>query len=67
MLEFDRKQWPGGQMCGFILWHCARLRECMKEHRDWFLDGHLYDHKKYDPWLKNWVTEGLKHGRAEAA
>jgi hypothetical protein len=56
MMEHDREAWPGGCMCGFILWHSAKLAEAKRTHPEFFyigfagIDG-LLDHKGYDKWL----------------
>lgn len=51
-LAHDRKAWPGGSMCGFILWNRARLAEFGKASPEAFVvGGHLVDHAAYDAWL----------------
>jgi hypothetical protein len=51
----DEQVWPGGKMCGFILWSSAALEECRREHPEYFMDGHLLQHKAYDAWLDSWT------------
>lgn len=36
-LEYDREQYPGGCMCGFILWISKNLREFKKKHPECFI------------------------------
>ena len=52
-LKVDEVAYPGGVMCGFILW----IRECKvnfwKLHPDAMLDAHtIYDHAKWHDHLK---------------
>lgn len=64
MLLHDQEQFPGGCMCGFILWHSAKLNEARRTHREWFYieiggnAGGLLDHKHYDKWLQKSVGQG---------
>lgn len=52
MIERDRITWPGGIMCGFILWNTARLREFSKINPSAFFMGRgLIDPRAYDAWL----------------
>lgn len=61
MLEHDREKWAGGCMCGFILWHSAKLSAARRAHREFFYievggtAGGLVDHKGYDKWLNESV------------
>lgn len=32
MLEHDGEQWPGGKMCGFMIWVSQRKQEWMQLH-----------------------------------
>lgn len=65
MLERDREQYPGGCMCGFILWSGAKLQAAREQHPEFFyieFDGRvagLLDHQGYDTWLDESVTKGL--------
>lgn len=59
MLEHDRKEWPGGVMAGFILWHKARLGESMKALPGAWAPYGLTDHAAYDAWLTARVDEML--------
>lgn len=53
MLEHDREAWPGGQMCGFLIWHNARLLEAKAQYPQWFMYNHLIDDRPYDAWLQS--------------
>jgi hypothetical protein len=59
MHEHDRKEWPGGIMCGFILWSKARIQEAYKELPEAFRFGGLSDHDRYDNWLASRVDREL--------
>lgn len=50
-LTHDRKAWPGGSMCGFILWGRAQIGTFGKAHPEAFTCGRLVDHESYDRWL----------------
>lgn len=51
-LEIDRKSWPGGSMCGFILWNTGKLDRFKKIRPSAFMfTGQLIDHDAYDNWL----------------
>ena len=51
-LEVDRKRWPGGCMCGFILWSRAMIQAARKQIPQAFVvGGDLFDHELYDKWL----------------
>jgi len=45
MLAHDKKEWPGGYMCGFTLWISARWQEWQKA------GGRAGDHAAFDAWL----------------
>lgn len=51
MLRHDRRRYPGGCMCGFLLWSSAKIAKARKERPDWFLNGTLVNHDAYDAWL----------------
>jgi hypothetical protein len=55
MRAHDENAWPGGRMCGFMLWNSARWREWKKANGvPASADAHLYvrdAHAKYDAWL----------------
>jgi hypothetical protein len=63
-LEHDRAAWPGGHMCGFILWSNERVAEYAKINPGAFFKGiltpwdrhggrpQLLDHDAYNLWLK---------------
>lgn len=63
MLAYDDEKWPGGRMCGFILWHSEKLQAFFKghpecAHKDYDGRFHLYehDHPVFDAWLKAGLT-----------
>lgn len=53
----DQIEWPGGVMCGFILWNSAQLRAASKAIPAAFhkIGGRMEiaDHDAYDRWLAN--------------
>lgn len=50
-LDADRLEWPGGIMCGFVLWNSARLQEARAAMPEAFCFDALIDHAAYDSWL----------------
>jgi hypothetical protein len=56
MLAHDLTEWPGGCMCGFLLWSNEQLSKARQDHKDWFLNSTLYNHAEYDAWLQNEVV-----------
>lgn len=71
-LEHDREAWPGGLMCGFILWSNERLTEYAKINPAAFFVGiltpwdrhggrpKLIDQKAYDDWLDSRKIHNLE-------
>lgn len=52
MLEHDRERWPGGVMCGFIVWIHRRWLVWDAEHgRKPFGHHSAEDHAAFDAWL----------------
>jgi hypothetical protein len=62
MLQRDEVLWPGGVMCGYMLWIGRRFAEAKIEQTDYFFDGHLYDHVGFDEWLEIRLQELLSKG-----
>ena len=65
-LERDRERYPGGCMCGFILWTNDMITACREAHPEYFyvdidrkVTRNLINHKGYDKWLDESVTKGL--------
>lgn len=58
----DRQLWPGGLMCGFILWTQNKWREWQKETGRADLNAlTTADHDAFDAWLINQaITEAEK-------
>lgn len=52
MLEHDAAAWPGGKMCGFILWMSKCKAEFTQQHPEAVFDGHIVDHQAYDEFLE---------------
>ena len=53
-LIIDEKKYPGGKMCGFILYINEKLHSFYKEHKEYFIDRHtLVDQKAFTEYLKN--------------
>ena len=53
MMAHDEAAWPGGVMCGFILWMSKQKQAFLKAHPEAFLDRWVIsDHKAWDAWLK---------------
>jgi hypothetical protein len=60
-MDHDRKAWPGGFMCGFLLWSRTCLGLYAKAHPEKMLHGTFTDHDHYDAWLADHaVAEALK-------
>jgi len=58
-LEIDRGEWPGGCMCGYIIWINGKWSEFRKNKGykvDRFMSGS--DHKEFDSWLEDKVKSG---------
>lgn len=55
MMEHDLTRWPGGCMCGFLLWSNEHISKAKKSHPEWFIGPNLYDHDAYDEWLQGEV------------
>lgn len=54
MLAEDYKAWPGGRMCGFILWINDRWHDfCTLRPDINRLALREVDHKEFDEWLNN--------------
>ncbi len=51
MMEHDKKEYPGGCMCGFTLWTHAKLREFEKISPKSFLYSRLCDQKAFSSFL----------------
>lgn len=52
-LEVDDKAYPGGIMCGFILWIDKQRQKFWDAHRECFLDRYtISDHRAWGNWLK---------------
>ena len=50
-LKIDEKQWPGGVMCGYVLWINEKLKEFRKISPDSFIGFNLSDQKEFDNFL----------------
>jgi hypothetical protein len=59
ILEMDRKRWPGGVMCGFLLWIGTMWSEWYvsigKSHLSYYDRRFYQDHAAFDRWLKGRV------------
>lgn len=66
-LEHDRAAWPGGSMCGFVLWNNAKIAEATTVIPNAFVvGGALVDHAAYDAWLTTEVDRMLDEEAWEA-
>lgn len=54
-LRQDRRDWPGGSMCGYVLWNTSHLRDFSFINRNAFCPSGsgvtLIDHDAYDQYL----------------
>lgn len=58
-LAQDRIDWPGGSMCGFLLWSRARRFDWAWAHRrssNWIRT--TAEDLGYDEWLRQWCIGG---------
>lgn len=54
MMAHDDKAWPGGVMCGFIIWMSQQQTLFYKAHPEAFLDRYtISDSAAWDAWLQN--------------
>lgn len=51
-MAVDSEHWPGGKMCGFMLWIAERLRQFKRLQPGAFLHGNLVEHAAFDSWLQ---------------
>ena len=52
-MEHDQKEFPGGCMCGFILWIADMKRKFYTINRDAFVDQwSIWDHKAWGQFLQ---------------
>lgn len=51
MMSFDRKRWPGGVMCGYVLWINEQSRKFKEIKPGAFVFDGLTDHKGFDDFL----------------
>lgn len=54
-LEHDKEAWPGGRMCGFILFMSKMNQKFYKEHKECFIGKTISDHKKFDEFIKSQI------------
>ena len=47
MLEHDRAEWPGGCMCGFLVWISGLLTKFRKSHPEAFVGDHISDQEAW--------------------
>lgn len=58
MMERDRARYPGGHMCGFMLWMSARWSEWRElKGYDMYRPLGPADHAEFDTWLQETVNE----------
>jgi hypothetical protein len=54
MLKHDKEVWPGGCMCGFIIWIGKQERAFFKAHPECFFDRYLIcDQNAWTKWLED--------------
>lgn len=54
MMEHDRKEYPGGCMCGFILWISKQSQAMYDVHPEAFLErGRIRDGVAWAQWLQD--------------
>ena len=56
-LEKDRKEYPGGHMCGYMLFLRDMKARFAAAHPDKMLHGYVRDHKSYTQFIKQYVDE----------
>ena len=50
-MEQDRIDWPGGCMCGFVLWIQKQVRDMDHAWPGTVAGGHVWDQQDFDAWL----------------
>ena len=56
-LAHDRRRYPGGCMCGFILWISDQILEFEKAHPEWAWDGRILNQRAWTRWLEEKAEE----------
>ena len=54
MAEHDAAEWPGGRMCGYILWMGERKKEFAAAHPEAMLGHAVYDLAAWASFVQNW-------------
>lgn len=69
MLEHDEIKWPGGRMCGFMLWLGGRWREFARQKKAIFSAPFVHQNgAEFDRWLErveNLTTMESLHAASE--
>lgn len=61
----DAERWPGGKMCGFILWMRERKAEFVKAHPEGVMrGGGIIDHDAYTAFIETRAREIASAGEA---
>jgi hypothetical protein len=51
-MEQDQKSYPGGVMCGFILWISNKKSKFRRLHPEFCLDGLIYNYSEWGKFLE---------------
>lgn len=58
MMGYDVATWPGGCMCGFLLWISSRKQEFWDEQPQAFVDRYtIHDHNAWTVFLQSYADK----------
>lgn len=50
----DAKRWPGGRMCGYILFIQRAVAQAERTSQRFMIGAHVWHHDDFTEWLRTW-------------